>query len=1140
MQPAMLEDTPQFGEEALDTRTGKTVWWDGYGWSFSKPDSLEKSSTIGNGRKPLVPLVPLSPEERPVRLPLSFAQSRLWLIDQLEGSTTAYNMPESVHMRGHLDPRALRQTVDVLVERHESLRTLFAMVDGEPAQVILPELRIELPIEDLSNLDEASRNQFLAAAQREEWTKPFDLARGPLLRMKLLKLGENEHVLLRTFHHIVFDGWSQGVFNREFMLLYDAFHEGRKNPLKPLSFQYADFSLWQRRWLNEEAQLWYLDYWKKQLSEIPEQLNLPRDRPRGPRQTFIAGLHKFSLSAEQCRALRETCRTYRATTFMTLLSGLAVLLQRYSNQHDIVIGSPISNRQDTQLELLIGFFVNSLAMRVKVDPRLGFGDLLADVRRTTLDAYAHQDLPFERLVEELAPQRNLSTTPIFQIIFAVQNAPMGSQKLKGLEVEAERIRNEELRTRFELELYAWEQQSGMEFLWVYNRHMFDPWRIEQMARHFKSILDAALVGPERRIAELEMLTEAEMRQLLFEWNQTDSAYPSCCVHELFEQHVLQAPDTPALFYGQDSLTYGELNQRANQLAHTLISLGVMRETLVGVCIERSLEMIVAVLGILKSGGVYAPIAADLPSFQREQIIGAGMRYIVTANNTRELFEESIEHVVTMDGNSDQLAEKNRENPAIFQVPTSPAYVNYTSGSTGQPRGVLVPHAGVMRLVCQPNFMRLQHSTRLLQMAPLSFDAATLEIWGALLNGGSLAVMPAGRVSIEEIGEAIGRFHVNTVWLTAGLFQEVVNDALISLAGVEQLLAGGDVLSADHVKRLLDAYPQCRVINGYGPTENTTFTCCYSVPHAADINFGVPIGFPVNNTRVYLLDEDLRPVPIGVTGELYAAGVGLARGYLNRSDWTAERFLPNPHGIVPGERMYRTGDLVRRRTDGAIEFVGRNDRQVKVRGYRTELSEIEVALRSHDGVQDALVTLWEQNGDKQLLAYVVARPDKTGKVEVPAEVAGVVKLERDLQQWLRARLPVYLMPAAIQVLPEWPLTENGKVDRKALPAPEKRQETYIAPRTPYEETLCEIFAELLGVERVSIDDDFFALGGHSLMAMRLVSRVRNALGIDISMRAVFDAPTVAQLSGYLANLRHSSPNSAYAKPSAIRIRIGTRN
>ena len=668
---AMVEAKPIFGEEALDTQTGKPVWWDGYGWSYTKPVAGAHFNGLpeGNGHQSQRPLVP---QERPAHLPLSFAQGRLWLIDQLEGSSTEYNLPESVRLRGELDLEALKKTIHALVERHESLRTHFTLVGGQPVQVVLPKLWIDLPIEDFSHLDEASRRDQVADEQRREWTQPFDLARGPLLRMKLLKLGEYDHVLLRSFHHIVFDGWSVGVFNREFMLLYEAFHEGRPNPLKPMPIQYADFALWQRRCLDEQVLRGLLDYWKQQLSGIPEQLELPHDHPRGTRQTFAAGVYCLHFPAELEASIRRISRMNHVTLYMALLSGVAVLLQRYSNQLDIVVGSPIANRQEAQLEQLIGFFVNSLVMRIQVNPNQSFSSLLAAVQKTTLDAYSHQDLPFERLVEELSPQRSLSTTPLFQVMFAVQNAPMGTQRLKNLEVETERIRNEGLRTRFDLELHAWELETGLDLLWVYNRDIFDSWRVEQMAGHYQRLMEAAVAALESPIRELEMLSASEKRRLLAEWNRTEIAFPNCCVHEWFEQQAARTPNALAVLYEGGSLSYRELNERANQMAHHLVKLGVGPEMLVGICLERSLEMIVAVLGILKAGGVYTPVAADLPAVRRSSMIAdSGMRHLITTNSHTEQYGGLVEHVVTVDGDAAELARANSANPGIRSVSGKP-------------------------------------------------------------------------------------------------------------------------------------------------------------------------------------------------------------------------------------------------------------------------------------------------------------------------------------------------------------------------------------------------------------------------------------------------------------------------------------
>jgi amino acid adenylation domain-containing protein len=679
----------------------------------------------------------------------------------------------------------------------------------------------------------------------------------------------------------------------------------------------------------------------------------------------------MTLPAEVAADLRRLGRASHSTLSMVLLSVFAVMLERYSGQDDIAVGSPIANRQEAQLEQLIGFFVNSLVMRVRVNAQESFRELLEAVRATALDAYQHQDLPFERVVEELSPERSPNITPLFQVMFALQNAPAAAQALKGLEVSP--LGGEELRTRFDLEVYAWEREGEIECYWVYNRDLFDRWRIEQMVRHYRRLLESVAANPMRQIRELEMLSADERRLLLQDFNATANPRPSeATLPALFEHHVERAPESQAVVCGEQRLTYGELNRRANQLAHCLRRKGVGPEVLVGISLERSIEMIVGLVGILKAGGAYVPIANELPEARRNRMIAdAGLKHMVTAEACRNLYEGVIEQLITLDEDTELLAVEERGNPAVSLAGHGLAYVNYTSGSMGQPKGVLVPHGSVVRLVQEPNYVRLGSGSVVLQFAPLSFDAATFEIWGALLNGGVLVVMPPGRVSTEEIGKVISRHSVNTVWLTAGLFHEVVEQALGGLESVRQLLAGGDVLLPADVRRVMDAYEQCVVINGYGPTENTTFTCCYPVPRDADLRYGVPIGYAISNTQVYLLDGNMEPVAVGVVGELYTGGEGLARGYLKCQDATAEKFVPNPFG-EPGTRLYRTGDLVRWRVDGALEFVGRRDQQVKIRGFRIELGEIEAALKEHQQVQDALVMVREQAGDKQLLGYVVAR------------------------------------------------------------------------------------------------------------------------------------------------------------------------
>ncbi len=1047
--------------------------------------------------------VPLVGQRRPERLPLSYAQQRLWFIDRMQGSSTEYNMTLALRFRGELDRKALLLAINAIVARHESLRTHFAEINGEPMQVIVPELPIDVPVEDLREFDEPTRQAALAAAQRRERDEPFDLGRGPLLRMKLLRLADDEHVVLRTCHHIVSDGWSVGVFNRELTELYAAFRAGCDRPLAPLPVQYADFALWQRGWLDEKGLAHSLDYWKAQLSGLPERLALPADRPRPALQTYAAKVCRVNLPAEQAAALVRLGRESGGTLYMTLLSAFAALLQRYSGQDDIVVGSPVANRQDPQLEQLIGFFVNSLVIRVRVTPESSFRSLLADVRRTTLEAYEHQDLPFERLVEELSPERSLSYTPLFQVVFSLQNAAGADTRLEGLEVE--RVPGDDVRVRFDLEVQAFERNGRIELSWIYNRDLFDGWRIEQMARHYVTLLEAASAEPDIPLHLLDILSPQERQRLLEEFNATSGPPPETTLPDLFENQVAQCPNAVAVTFGEESLSYSQLNARANRLAHHLISLGVGPECLVGISLERSIDMVVALLGILKAGGAYVPIDVDLPKMRRDNLLAeAGLRHMVTTEAFRSLFDRQVEQIVTCGAR--QFANQSPENPEFELRPDHPAYVNFTSGSTGHPKGVVVPHRAVVRLVREPNYVRLNSSTRLLQLAPLSFDAATFEIWGALLNGGSLVIMPPGLASPTEIGDVLTGQRVDTLWLTAGLFNQMVDLALPALSGVSQLLAGGDVLSVEHVQKAQRAHPKCQIINGYGPTENTTFSTCYRIPAQADFSQGVPIGTPVNHSRAYVLDRRLKPVPIGVTGELYVAGAGIALGYLNQPEWTAEKFIPDAFSNRPGARMYRTGDLVRWRADGVLQFEGRTDQQIKLRGFRIEPAEIEGALLAHPDVAQAAVIAREDGAlGRRLVACVIP---------VPGAIPDVAHLRR----YLAERLPDYMVPAAYVMLDALPLTANGKVDRQALSIhsaePILAHSAPVDRLRPIEAQLLMIWEEILSTTSVHPDDNFFDLGGHSLLAVGLMSRIAQVMRHNLPVRALFEAPTVRQMAQLL--------------------------
>ncbi len=1054
-------------------------------------------------------LRPLTAMPRPERIPLSYAQQRLWFIDQLEGTSAEYNMPEAMRLRGKLDMDALERTVHAIVERHESLRTIFTEVNGEPVQVVLPELRLDIPLEDLSGLTDEAKFDRVVKTIKREFSQPFLLSQGPLLRVRLIKVGEADHVFLRTFHHIISDGWSQSVFNREFMALYQAFHDGLENPLPPLPIQYADFSIWQRKWLDEKALRRELDYWKKQLAGIPEQLDLPKDRPRPPVQTFVALMCSAQLDAAQMAALKQFSQMHEATLYMTLLSAFAVLLYRYSGQDDVVVGSPIANRPEFQLEQLIGFFVNSLIVRTRVRPQQSFQELLGAVRAMALEAYQHQDLPFERLVAELSPVRSLNVTPVYQVMFAVQNAPMGAQKLKGLEIEP--ISTGEPRVRFDLEVHAWEREDGMDFYWMYNRDLFDRWRIDQMARHYIALLTAAITDPEKAVWQIQMLSAAEQAEVLEKPNQTGHSIPrNKTIPDLFQEQAQKTPTAVAVLCGGHSLSYTELDARSSAVAGYLITIGVRLESLVGICMDRSLDMVVAVIGVLKAGGAYLPLDPEYPEARLAQMLADASPVAVISTKSLCGRLPAGANVCCLDEALMQTSLDMHNDPADFQqgrdrlLPQHAAYVIYTSGSTGIPKGVVVTHGSAVALLSwAASFFGEARLSRVLASTSLNFDVSVFEIFAPLVSGGSIDIVRNLLALADRRGE---EWNGSLISAVPSAFSSLL-DQSDAYRNVNTIVLAGEALPPGLVREIHEIVPECRIANLYGPTEATVYATAWISDMKDDV---VSIGRPIWNTRVYVLDVSLQPVPIGVTGDLYLAGSGLARGYLNRPGLTAERFVADPWTSEPGERMYRTGDLVRWQTNGELEYLGRSDQQVKIRGYRIELGEIETALRDIDGIRQCVVITREDGGgNPQLVAYAVPGP-------------GVTLDATALRHHLSMKLPDYMLPAAFVVLEALPLTSSGKLDRRALPAPEWRREKYVAPRTPQEEMLCQIFAEVLAVRQVGVHDNFFALGGHSIAATRLVSRIRTALGVDLSLRALFESPTVSDLSLKLASrLSHES-------------------
>ena len=1058
------------------------------------------------------PPIPRRPHQ--TKSPLSFAQQRLFFLDRFEGVGTEYNLPEAWRLRGPLDIEALKRALSLMVERHESLRTRFVEEDSGPVQLIDAEGQIPVSVEDLRGLSPEETRSAISDACERDLREPFNLATGPLMRVRLLVLGDQDHLLLRNTHHIIFDAWSQGVFLKELSALYAACKEGKPSPLPPLATQYADYAVWQRGWLQGNELVRQIGYWRTQIGS-PVTLELPTDRPRPVIQTFAGARYPFVLSPESTAKLKEFNKRENVTPFMSLLAAFNVLLARYSGQRDIRVGAPITNRQRVQLEGLIGFFVNTLVLRADLSGQPSFRDVAKRVRRASLDAFQHQDIPFEKLVEELNPPRDLSRHPFFQVMFTVLGEAPPVLELTGLEIAQHVLPTHSI--RFDLELRLRPDGPNWAGAIYYNSSLFDEPTIARLMGHYQTLLEGMLENPEQPVWTVPMLTPPERRQILVEWNNTATDYPrEACVHELFEEQAQKSPEAVAVVFGEERLTYGELSRRSNVLAARLIESGARPDFLAGICAERSVEMIVGILATLKAGGAYVPIDPAQPAERVSfLLVEAAIEVLLVQKRFINGLPPHRAKLVSLE--SDGLA-PSPISPAQKPGPENLAYVLFTSGSTGRPKGVCVPHRGITRLVKNTNFARFGPEEIFLQLAPLSFDASTLEIWGALLNGGTLVVHPPRQPSLAELGEFIKLSKITTLWLTAGLFHQMVEEQLESLQGVRQLLAGGDVLSPAHLRKALQGLPGRRVVNGYGPTENTTFTCCHHITPADVEGARVPIGRPVANTTVYLLDEHLQPVPVGVPGELHAGGDGLARGYLNSPELTEAKFIPNPFSPQPGARLYKTGDLCRYEPDGTIEFLGRADNQVKIRGFRVELGEIEAALQNHKAVGKAVVILREPSpGDKRLTAYLVASSSEA----LPSE--------SELRSFLKKWLPDHMVPAEFVTLEKLPLTTNGKVDRKALPAPDyiprPASTRFAAPRTPIEEALAGIWAEVLRLGRVGIHDNFFEIGGHSLLATQVVARIRRILLTEVPLRVLFEHPTVAGLAGQITELQGAAASVA---------------
>ncbi|HEY1352294.1 MAG TPA: amino acid adenylation domain-containing protein [Ktedonobacteraceae bacterium] len=1064
-------------------------------------------------------------------LPLSFAQERLWFLEQLASQSAAYTMLSARRIRGPLDISALERSLALLVQRHEALRTTFVIGEHGPVQIIAPTLEIPLRVSDLTALPAEKRETQARRLATLAGLEPFDLSQGPLLRARLLCLEEGDFVLLIALHHIVSDGWSQGVFYRELADFYTALCEDQPASLPSLPLQYADYAVWQRNVLQDSVLEEQVTYWRERLLGAPALLDLPTDHPRPPVQSFSGATSAFHLPAMLVEQIRVLSQQEEVTLFMTLLAAFQVLLQRYSGQEDLVIGSPIANRSHLETEGLIGFFVNTLLLRTHLAGNPSFRRLLAQVREVCLGAYVHQDLPFEKLVEILQPERSLSYNPLFQVLFALQNAGPGALQWPGGTLEPFVV--ESRVAKFDLSLYLTEGQDGeLQGAIEYSTDVFAEATIRRLIGDYQRLLEAIVATPERRIGQLPLLSLAQWEQIVWQWNATQAPYPQeACLPQLFEKQAMRTPEAVALLSQEHCVTYGELNVRANRLAHALRELKVGPETRVGVCLWPAVEVIMSILGILKAGGAYVPLDPAYPlAWLAFAVQDAHVQVVLTQSSLLARLPPGPAHLLCLDTHGECIAQQPAFAPDIRVQAENLAYVIYTSGSTGRPKGVLATHrATINRLSWMWRTYPFAPDEVCCQKTSLSFVDAVWEIFGPLLQGiPTVLLSPAHLQDPQELLEALAREAVTRIVLVPSLLQ-----ALLSLEehihrrvpGLRFWVTSGEALSLELLKGWQKMMPAPSVLlNLYGSCEVAADATCCEVTSRDRAGTGVPIGRPVANTQAYILDAQMYPVPVGGQGELYIGGAGVARGYLGHPDLTAAQFIPHPYSQEPGRRLYRTGDRARYLRTGEIEFLGRADDQVKIRGVRIETGEVEATLNQHQWVQQAVVLAREERpGAKQLVAYVLPSPGATLSL-------------RRLRRYLQERLPAYMLPAAFVLLEAWPLLPNGKIDRQALPAPRRDRTTHQGsarePSTPRETALAAIWAEVLQLEQVGRHANFFELGGDSILTIQVVLRARRA-GLQLTPRHLFQYQTIAALAEAVAGEEQEAAKTQPQEPRSTR-------
>ncbi|BAY10596.1 non-ribosomal peptide synthetase [Calothrix sp. NIES-2098] len=1053
---------------------------------------------------------PFAEGELLLTAPATESQKEIWASVQMgDAANCAYNESQSLRFKGKLDVTVFQSALQELVLRHEALRTTFS-TDGNTL-CIVGSLQIEIPIIDISSLELQEQQEKLASIRLQEVEKPFDLEHGPLFRAQIIKLQPQEHIAILTAHHIICDGWSWAVLMPDLGKLYSGLLEGVVPELDE-SDRLSDYAVLQEEEVDSPEAIATEQYWLEQFADSVPVLDFPCDRPRPHIRTFNAAREDWQLNPQLVADLKQLGSKFGCSFMTTILAGFEAWLHRITGQNDLVVGIPAAGQAALGQYNLVGHCVNLLPLRSQVNGAQSFSEYLQSRRSIVLDAYDHQQFTFGSLVKKLSIPRDSSRIPLVPITFNIDQG-LDSDKLPFAGLEVEFFSNPRSFENFELFINATELRGQLTLECQYNTNLFDADTIRRRMAEFETLLQGIVVNPNQTIAKLPILPAVE-QQLLAAWNQTQTNYPQDkSIHQLFEEQVARTPDAVALVFQGQQLTYRELNTRANQLAQYLQTLGVGADVLVGICVERSLEMIVGLLGILKAGGAYVPLDPGYPQERLAFMLAdTQIKLLVTQKRLVEKLPTHTANIICLDADWQTISQQATENLITNVKPHNLAYVMYTSGSTGTPKGVSVIHQGVVRLVKETNYVSLTEKEVFLQISPVSFDASTFEIWGCLLNGGKLVIFPPHTPSLDELGGIIQQYQVTTLWLTAGLFHLIVDEKIEALKPLRQLLAGGDVLSVPHVQKFLNTVENCKLINGYGPTESTTFTSCYEITAPLKPGASIPIGRPIANTQVYILDSHLQQVPIGITGELYIGGDGLAREYFNRPDLTADRFIANPLSADSQSRLYKSGDLARYLPNGEIEYLGRIDNQVKVSGFRIELGEIEIALLQSPLVKEAVVIVREDSpGEKLLVGYFVAETNEDSS-----------QIISELRRFLKQQLPEYMVPKIFVALEALPLNANGKVDRRALPKPDayspELEANYVAPRTPIEQQIADIWTQVLNVKQVGIYDNFFELGGYSLLGIQVISRLRQALQVEILMSNLFELPTVADLAERVETLR----------------------